>query len=296
MSDTEPRVHLVDGTFELFRCFHGAPRAQDAAGNEIGAARGLLWTLLKLLRKARATHLAVAFDLLAPPDRSDGSPDALLRAQGRLAVQVTRALGIPVWPAVRNQADDLLASGARAMADRARVVICTTDKDLLQCVRGDRVVLWDRIRDRVTDADALRARLGIAPAQIPDRSALVGDPSDGLPGVPGWGTGSAAKVLGHYARLEDIPHDPTTWVPRIRGAARLNTALRERWDEALLVRALATLRTDLPVPDDPERLRWQGPGPGLVDLAARLGAPEVVDKLAEVRPAPPARSDRAAPP
>lgn len=279
--NADPTVHLVDGTFELFRCFHGAPRATDATGAEIGAARALLWTLLKLIRKQGATHLAVAFDLLAPPDRHDGSPDALLRSQGRLATEVTRALGIPVWPAVRNQADDLLASGAARMADRASIVICTTDKDLLQCVRGTRVVLWDRIRDRVTDETALMERFGVTPSQIPDRSALVGDPSDGLPGVPGWGHKTAAAVLGVYRSLESIPADPEAWTVPVRGAARLAAALRERWDEARLVRALATLRTDLPVPEDPGVLRWAGPSAALPALAARLGAEEVVTKIRE---------------
>lgn len=282
----EPRVYLVDGTFELFRCFHGAPRVSDADGREVGAARALLWTLLKLLRKVGATHLAVAFDLMAPPERHDGSADALLRAQGRLAIDVVRALGIPVWPAVRNQADDLLASAAARLQGVSQIVICTTDRDLLQCVRGTSVVLWDRIRDRVTDEAVLYDKLGVRPRQIPDRSALVGDPSDGLPGVPGWGTKSAAALLGAYDTLEDIPGDAAAWRVRVRGAARLADALRRHWDEALLVRSLATLRSDLPVPDDPERLRWRGPGAELPALAERLGAEEALDKLAEVQPAP----------
>lgn len=279
--ESRPVVHLVDGTLELFRCFHGAPRRLDAGGDEVGAARALLWTLLRLVRKEGATHVAVAFDLMAPPERRDGSDGALLRGQQRLALDVVRALGMTVWPAVRNQADDLLASGAARYREAADVVICTTDRDLLQCVRGSAVVLRDRIRGRTTDEAALHAKLGVRPEQIPTRSALVGDPSDGLPGVPGWGTRSAAAVLAVYPDLEDIPADSGSWAVRVRGAARLAAQLQERLEEAKLVRALATLRADLPVPDDLERLRWRGPTDALPDLAARLDSPELLDKVAE---------------
>lgn len=275
-------MHLVDGTLELFRCFHGAPRATDEQGRQIGAARALLWTASRLLRKEGATHVAVAFDRMAPPRRADTGDDALLRSQGALALEVVRAVGFTVWPAVRNQADDLLATGARLLADQVdQVVLCTTDKDLLQCIRGQSVVLRDRTRDRITDEPALLERFGVRPEQIPDRTGLVGDPSDGLPGVPGWGDKSAAAVLSTYPRIENIPSDPTQWTARVRGAARLSEALEARRAEALVVRDLATLRTDLALRIEIDALRWTGPRPELRPLAARLGATEVVDKLME---------------
>ncbi|MCA9489983.1 MAG: flap endonuclease, partial [Myxococcales bacterium] len=196
-------VHLVDGTFELFRCFHGAPRAQDADGREVGAARALAWTLVKLLRTDGVEAVVVTFDAMSRPRRADGSANALLRSQGSLAVEVSRALGLPTWTAARGQADDLMASAAAAWRDRARIVLCTADKDLHQCVRGDQVVVLDRIRDRMTDQDEVRRRYGLGPEQLPDLVALIGDPSDGLPGVPGWGPKSGATVIAAHGRLDD---------------------------------------------------------------------------------------------
>lgn len=270
------KLHLVDGTFELFRCFHGAPRATDADGREVGAAAGLLWTFVKLLRTEGVTHPVVVFDAMAPPRRADGSADAALRSQGRLAVEVARALGLPTWVAARAQADDLLASAAAAARDRCDVVICTTDRDLLQCVRGVRVVVWDRVRDRVTDEDGVRARFGVAPERLPDWHALVGDPSDGLPGVPAWGARSASAVLGAHGSLDDVPDDAAAWRVRPRGAERLADALRRHRRDALVVRAVATLRTDLVPTLDLDALAWAGPAPELPGLAARLGVPEAM--------------------
>jgi 5'-3' exonuclease len=275
---TRPRVHLVDGTFELFRCFHGAPRARDADGVEVGALRGLLWTLVKLLRFA--DHVAVVFDPMAPPRKGDRGDDAVLRGQARGALEVVRALGLPCWVTPRGQADDLLASAAAAYRADADVVICTTDRDLLQCVRGTEVVVWDRIRDVVTDEARLHERFGVRPEQIPDRSALVGDPSDGLPGVPGWGDKSAAQVLSTYARLEDIPDDPAGW-PAVRGKDRLAEALAAHRPDALVVRDVATLRVDLPVRTPVAGLRWAGPRPELVALADRLDAADAVRALSD---------------
>ncbi|MEZ4236959.1 MAG: 5'-3' exonuclease H3TH domain-containing protein [Myxococcota bacterium] len=264
---SRPTVHLVDGTFELFRCFHGAPRA-SVDGREVGALRGLLATLRKLLRTA--DHAAVVFDPMAPPRRGDRSADALLRSQARGALDVVRALGLPCWVTPRGQADDLLASAAAAYRDRARVVVCTTDKDLLQCVRGRDVVVWDRIRDRVTDEDALRERFGVGPEQVPDLQALVGDPSDGLPGVPGWGLRSAAAVLAVHRRLEDVPDDAERWEVRPRGAARLAASLRAHRADALVVRDVATLRTDLPVRVPVEALAWRGAPAEAADVLSAL--------------------------
>lgn len=276
---TPRTVHVVDGTFELFRCFHGAPRATDEEGREIGAARGLAWTLGKLLRTQDVEAVVVAFDAMARPRRADGSADAALRSQGALAVEVARALGLPTWTAARGQADDVMASAAAAWRDRARIVLCTADKDLHQCVREDRVVVLDRIRDRVTDEDEVRRRYGVAPPQLPDLVGLIGDPSDGLPGIPGWGPKSGAAVIAAHGRLEDVPDDPAAWGARVRGADRLAASLRELRRDALVVRDLATLRSDLPIRVDPADVAWRGPTPALPALLRRLGAEELLEKL-----------------
>ena len=284
------KVHLVDGTFELFRCFHGAPRATAPDGREVGAARGMLATMTALLNAADVTHVVVAFDsVVAPPSSSGkaGSAEALIGAQAPLAAAVVRALGIPVWPSGRYQADELISTAAhRYAADPTveQVVICATDNDFTQCVRGERVVLLDRIRKRVTDAAGVFERFGVEPGQIPDLFALIGDRSDGLPGVPGWGRTSAAAVLARYRRLDDIPPDPAAWDVPVRGAARLSAALREHWDEALLCRDLSVLRTDLPIRQTVADLEWHGASRAAIDaVVARLGDPTAVEWISRWR-------------
>lgn len=278
-------VHLVDGTFELFRCFHGAPRATGRDGGEVGAARGLLATLVSLLARERVTHVAVAFDSIVAPARRPGpaTADALIGAQQPLAADVVRALGIPVWPGGRHQADDVLASGAAHLEVDPRVrkvVLCTNDNDLAQCVRDDRVVLLDRIRGIVTDEARVRERFGVAPQQIPDLFALIGDRSDGLAGVPGWGPRSAAAVLGRYGSVAGIPVDHRSWDVTVRGAARLAAALADRREEALLTRELSVRHTDLPVPATVEALEWRGADRAKVaDLVARLGDDAAVARI-----------------
>lgn len=283
MSIPGATLFVVDGTFELFRCFHGAPRARDADGNEVGASRGLLWTLVKLLRRPELTHVAMAYDRMARPLKKDGSADALLRSQNALAGEVARSLGITIWPMIRWQGDDALASAAAKYADDfARIVLCTTDKDLLQSVRGDHVVTLDRIRKRVTNADGVRERMGVEPEQIPDLFSLIGDPSDGLSGVPGWGPKSATTLLERYRTMAAIPLDEAEWDVKVRGAARLAASLRDWRDEALLARELSVLRTDIPLPQQAEELRWSGPTDKLAALAKRL---DVVDAVAKVQAA-----------
>lgn len=221
------QVHLVDGTFELFRCFHGAPRHANAGGEEVGAVRGLLHTLLSLLKGLKAhiddetpAYVAVAFDPLpAARGGSATEPGTLIRRQSALALDAVRALGIPLWPMVRFQADDALATGACRLGADAQVdqvVICTTDTDLFQCIRDRRVVVLDRIRRATTDEARFRERYGIAPRQFPDYLALVGAPAKGLPGIPGWGAKSAASMLTAHGRIEDFPPDRREWqvVPR----------------------------------------------------------------------------------
>ena len=262
------QVHLVDGTFELFRCFHGAPRRTNADGEEVGAVRGLLHTLLSLLKGLKArlddaapAYVAVAFDPL-PAARGGPTtePGTLIRRQSALALDAVRGLGIPLWPMVRFQADDALATGARSLrasADVDQVVICTTDTDLFQCIRDRRVVVLDRIRKTTTDEARFRGRYGIAPRQFPDYLALVGAPAKGLPGIPGWGPKSAARMLATHGRIEDFPPDQEEW-RAVRRGDRLAEEFGARRDEALLVKRLATLRDDLPLDCSLRALQWRG--------------------------------------
>ena len=288
------KVHLVDGTLELFRCFHGAPRV-EIDGREAGAVRGLLATLVALLRGADVTHVAVAFDEVVDVPRAGRNQpllgpgvDPALRGQYALAAEAVRALGLVSWPmAVRYQADDALASGAeryRALPDVSQVVICTPDKDLAQCVEGDRVVLLDRIRKKLYDEAGVREKFGVAPASIPDYLALVGDPADGIPGLPGWGAKAAGAVLRRYGHLDAIPAAAVDWTVEVRGAERLARTLAERRNEARLYRELTTLRRDVPIQESLDDLRWQGPSDDIEPLCARLDA---ADTLARI-PSPPA--------
>lgn len=279
------RVHLVDGTFELFRCFHGAPRAIGSSGDEVGAARALFATLVALVTHRSVTHGAVAFDSVVAPLPPSGRPSAedLIGSQQPLAADVVRAVGLPVWPAGRFQGDDLLASGAATYArldEVEQVVVCTTDNDLTQCVRADRVVLLDRIRDVTTDESAVRDKFGVGPEQIPDLFGLIGDRSDGIAGVPGWGKVSAAKVLGRYGSIDAIPPDPADWDVEVRGRDRLAAALRDRRAEALLARELSVRRADLPVPRQLASIAWHGARQDLVDaLVERLDDDSVVERI-----------------
>jgi 5'-3' exonuclease len=284
------QVHLVDGTYELFRCFHGAPRAAAPDGAEVGAGRALLATLAALLTEDGVTHVAVTFDKLVAPRNPDP-----LESQVPLAVDVVRALGVAVWPSGRFSADELLASGARRYgADPRveRVVLCATDHDNLQCVRGERVVLLDRSRRRVTDEAAVRTRFGVGPDQLADLFALVGDRSDGIPGVPGWGLRSAAAVLAVHHRIDEIPEDPERWRVSVRAAQRLAATLSLRRREALHARDLLVLRDDAPIRDDVDDLEWRGADRVAVeDLGRRLADDTVVRRVSRWRSgtAPPAR-------
>jgi len=288
-------VHLVDGTYELFR-HHYAPSNDDP---ERGAVRGVLRSLIGMLAEG-ATHVGVATDHVIESWRNDVWPsykssagmDPVLLGQFGLLEDGLRALGMTVWAMVDHEADDALAAAARALsahADVGQVRICTPDKDLAQCVDGDRVVLVDRRRRMTYDAAGVEAKYGVAPASIPDWLALVGDSADGFPGVPGWGAKSAAAALRSYAHLESIPADPATWTPPIRGAARLAEALLGHREEALLFRRLATLADGLDLPVTPAELAWAGPTDDLPDIAARLDAPDLPRRAAALRDRPAAR-------
>lgn len=263
------KVHLVDGTYELFRAFYGAPRAKSPSGAEVGATRGVLATLLRLLREDDITHVAVAFDTtiesfrngLFPGYKTGAGIDPDLWSQAPLAERAARAMGFVVWSMVQFEADDALATAAARFSEVdavETVVVATPDKDLAQCVRGSRVVLWDRRRDVYTDEAGVIQRWGIPPASIPDYLALVGDTADGIPGLRGWGARSAAAVLARYGHLENIPDDPAAWDVALRSAPALAQILREQHQEAMLFRTLATLREDVPLDESLDDLRWRG--------------------------------------
>ncbi|MFD1505827.1 flap endonuclease [Georgenia yuyongxinii] len=284
------QIHLIDGTYELFRQ-HFSPANKDA---ERGATRGVVSSCLALLEQG-ATHVAVATDHVIESFRNDmwatykdgSGVDPQLKAQFPVVEDALVAFGFTVWPMVEQEADDALAAGAAvAAADERveRVVIATPDKDLGQCV-GGKVWQWDRRQDKWFDADGVRARLGVPPASVPDLLALVGDSADGFPGLPGWGAKSAGAVLDRWGHLEDIPTDPATWDAGVRSAAKLNATLREDWDLALLFRDIATARTDAEVGAVDSWL-WSGPGAAAAEVAASLDAPRLLERaqrLAEAR-------------
>jgi 5'-3' exonuclease len=270
------RVHLVDGTYELFRAFFGAPPARSPAGAEVGATRGILRSLLYLLREPGVTHVAVAFDHVIESFRNElfpgyktgeGLPEELT-SQFPLAERGAAALGLVVWPMVEFEADDALATGAARWWDTPgveQVVICSPDKDLTQCVRGSRVVCLDRMRRKLLDEPGVVEKFGVPPASIPDWLALVGDDADGFPGIPRWGAKSAAAVLARYGHIEAIPDEARLWDVTVRGADALAATLREGRDAAQLYRRLATLRTDVPLREELDALRWSGPDPATLE-------------------------------
>jgi 5'-3' exonuclease len=275
------KIHLVDGTYELFRAFYSSPRRPGSDGREVGAVRGLVRSLLALLAERNVTHVAVAFDHVIESFRNERYPgyktgegvEADLLAQFELAETATRALGIVTWPMVEFEADDALASAVVRFADApgvAQVVLCSPDKDLAQCIRGDRVVALDRMRRRVLDEPGVIEKFGVPPRSIPDWLALVGDAADGFPGIPRWGAKSAAAVLSVYGSIDAIPDDAATWTPKVRGAETLAANLRSMRAEAALFRELATLRTDVPLTESVDDLRWRGPDAALDALCEIL--------------------------
>ncbi len=274
-------VHLVDGTYELFRHFYGLRRFNKGKDRRFGAVVGVLQTVLQMLESG-TTHVGVATDHVIESFRNDLWPgyktgegiDPALWSQFWLLEEVLTAAGVVVWPMVEFEADDALAAAA-AIAARdprvERVVICTPDKDLAQCVRGTRVVQMHRRARTTLDEGGVIARFGVAPESIPDYLALVGDSADGYPGLRGWGAKSSAAVLSRYRHLESIPDDWRTWGVNAANPAALAAVLARERDLALLFRRLATLRADLPLFDSVESLRWNGPSPAFAELAATLG-------------------------
>ena len=287
-------VYLVDGTYELFRHFYAVPSLSDASGQEIGAVRGVVTSVLSMIERG-ATHLGVATDHVVESFRNDLYPGYKtsegvapeLLSQFPILEEALGAMGVVVWPMVYYEADDALASAASQAAKDDSVnqlLICTPDKDLSQCVVGTRVVQLDRRRDRVRDEAGVVAKFGVKPPSIPDYLAVVGDSADGFPGVPGWGAKAAAGTLSQYPHLDDIPKDWRDWHPSIRKARALSESLFSAWNDALLFRTLATLRLDVPVFDTVADLRWNGPRPNFEEFCRRMKSPDLLRRATAARP------------
>jgi len=278
-------VHLIDGTYELFRYFFAVPSAKDVSGREVGAVRGVAASVLSMIERG-ATHLGVATDHIVESFRNDlyagyktseGVAPELL-SQFPILEEALQAMGVMVWPMVEFEADDALASAAAkaALDDRVgQVFICTPDKDLGQSVVGTRVVQLDRRREIVRDEAGVVAKFGVSPHSIPDYLAVVGDSADGFPGMVGWGQKAAALVLSEYTHLEDVPKDWGQWNPSIRRARALSESLFSAWDQALLFRTLATLRLDVPVFETVDDLRWKGPSRSFEEYCRQMKSPEL---------------------
>ena len=283
-------VHLIDGTYELFRHFFALPSARDAQGLEIGAVRGVVTSVVTLIEQG-ATHVGVATDHVIESFRnqlysgyktSEGVAAELL-AQFPIVEDALTTLGVAVWPMVEYEADDALASAAAkaALDDKVgRVFICTPDKDLAQCVVGERVVQLDRMRHIIRDEAGVVAKWGVLPESIPDYLAVVGDSADGYPGLPGWGPKVAAALFSRFLHLEAIPQDWRQWPTSIRGASRLSAVLSEHWNHAVLYRALATLRREAPVFPSVDELEWKGPTPEFAAFCDRLKSPALYGRAA----------------
>jgi 5'-3' exonuclease len=282
-------VHLIDGTYELFRHFYAVPASADVNGHEVGAVRGVLASVLSMIERG-ATHLGVATDHVVESFRNDLYPGYKtsegvapeLLSQFPILEDALQAMGVVVWPMVEFEADDALASAAvqSAKDDRVgRVLICTPDKDLSQCVVGTRVVQLDRRRDILRDEAGVVAKFGVKPLSIPDYLAVVGDSADGFPGVPGWGQKAAALTLSQYPHLEDIPKEWRDWHPSIKRARALSESLVNDWNDALLFRTLATLRLDVPVFDTVDDLCWRGPRNNFEEQCQRMKASDLLRRV-----------------
>ncbi|MBW2684949.1 MAG: flap endonuclease [Deltaproteobacteria bacterium] len=285
------KVHLVDGTYELFRSWFGAPESMSPTGQEVGATRGFLRSMAAMLRDAEVTHVGCAFDQTVESFRNDlfegyktgEGLDPELFDQFPLVERASRALGLVTWPMLEFEADDALAVAAAKFRDAPgveQVVICSPDKDLCQCVRGKEVVTLDRRRDIVLDEAGVRDKFGVSPESIPDYLALVGDAADGIPGIERWGAKSASLVLAKLTHIENISDDYEEWGVKVRGGATLAHNLSEHRADAMLYRTLATLRTDVPISESLQDLRWTGPDrPALEALCEELGERTLLDRI-----------------
>lgn len=284
------KIHLLDGTYELFRSFYGPPPKQAPDGREVGATVYLLKNLIPLLEQPDVTHVACAFDHeirsfrndLFAGYKTDAGVDPKLLAQFELAEQAVAALGVVVWPMIEFEADDAIAAAVKKYKKDKRVeqvVICSPDKDLAQLVEGKKVVCWDRRRELLYDEPAIIEKYGVPPASIPDYLALVGDAADGIPGIPGWGAKSVSTVLSKFGHIEDIPEELEGWGITPGRAQTLYTNLSENREAAMLYRVLTTLRTDVPLSEELDDLEWKGARPELRALCEELGANDIVGRV-----------------
>jgi len=291
------KIHLVDGTYELFRSHFGAPPKKAPNGQEVGATLGLLRSLLMMLTSSEVTHVAVAFDHVIPSFRNDlyagyktgEGVDPNLLAQFPLAEEAVSALGMVVWPMVEFEADDALATAAEKFKKNKsvdQIVICSPDKDLAQLVSGKQIVCWDRRREIVLDEKGVIEKFGVSPESIPDYLGLVGDAADGYPGIPGWGAKSASAVLSKFKHIESIPDDAAKW--RLKSispgrASSLTESLSQRKEEAMLYRQLSTLRTDVPLKETLSDLKWQGAWERLKTVCHKLGDEKIPERVTRWR-------------
>jgi 5'-3' exonuclease len=288
------KIHLIDGTYELFRHHFGAPPRKAPDGQEVGATLGLIKSMMALLAQPDVTHVAVAFDHVIESFRNDlfsgyksgAGVDPTLIAQFSMAEDAVSALGLVVWSMVEFEADDALASAAAKFKNQAEVeqiIIGSPDKDLAQLVSGSRIVCWDRRRNIVLDEAAVRDKFGVSPQSIPDWLALVGDAADGIPGIPGWGAKSAATVLSRYEHFESIPDNPLNWGLSAGRAVHLAESLARGKDAVMLYRQLATLREDVPLQENLTDLEWRGAHTHLKDICSRLGDEQIPIRVSRWR-------------
>ena len=282
-------IFLVDGTYELFRYFFAFPSAHNIKGEEVAATRGVLGTIASMLEDG-ARYIGVATDHVIESFRNDLWPgyktgegvDPSLLAQFPLVEEALGSMGVKVWPMVELEADDALAGAAASLArlkQVSRIIICSPDKDLAQCVQGNRVLQLNRRTMEFRNEQDVRERFGVDPGSIPDYLALVGDSADGYPGLPGWGEKSAGKVVGHYRHLEKIPLSAMDWQVHVRSSKQLASTLHDQFKQALLFRDLATLRTVEPKLSSAEELRWKGPTPSFASICRRLGDAQILARV-----------------
>ena len=285
-------VFLVDGTYELFRHFFAVPSYQTADGQEIGAVRAAMGSILSMLEND-VTHIGVATDHVIESFRNQlwsgyktsNGIDPLLLSQFHPLEDALTSMGITVWPMTEFEADDALAAAAVKAASNPKVeqvFICTPDKDLSQCVTGTRIVQFDRKTGALRDASGVEMKFGVSPSSIPDYLALVGDPSDGYPGLVGWGAKSAASILARYKHLEAIPREVKAWNVKIRNAKTLAATLNKGRESALLFRNIATLRTTVSVFNSIDELRWIGPRSNFFNLCARFNVSGLFKRVQEM--------------
>ncbi len=284
------KIHLVDGTYELFRAHFGAPPKKSLSGQEVGATLGLIRSMMLLLNNPEVTHVAVAFDHVIESFRnkmyagykSSAGVDPVILNQFPLAEAAVKALGLVTWPMVKFEADDAIAAAVakfKKIKSVEQVIICSVDKDLTQMVERDKVVCWDRRREIVLDEKGVIEKFGVSPESIPDFLALVGDSADGYPGIQGWGEKSTSTVLAKYKHIEAIPNDPNKLGLGLGRATTLLENLKNNYKDALLFRELSTLRTDVPIKESLADLKWRGANPRLRKICKELGSESVLERI-----------------